>query len=199
MKRGGFQGIPGGAEGVDLGDLFAQMFGGGGPGRQGGGRGGRPGVEYRVYSGGGGGFPGGMGGFPGGMGGMFDAFAQEGPRARRRAPDAAPPRQVVHTAPDGTRLVQKGADVHSDVRLQYDQAVLGAVVDVATLTGKASVRIPPGTSSGVKLRLKGKGARGPSGETGDHLVTVQIDVPRQLDDDSKKLLAELMHRIRRKP
>jgi molecular chaperone DnaJ len=82
------------------------------------------------------------------------------------------------------------------VRLALDQAILGTVADVATLTGKASVKIPPGTSSGVKLRLKGKGARGAGGQLGDHLVTIQIDVPKQLDDDAKALLVQLMQRTR---
>ena len=53
---------------------------------------------------------------------------------------------------------------HRQRRLGIDQAVLGAVADVPTISGKASVKIPPGTSSGVKLRLRGKGAHGPGGE-----------------------------------
>jgi DnaJ-class molecular chaperone len=217
MRANGFAGIPGaerGGPGVgfDIGDLFAQMFGGAGGPSAGGRRGGRGGPEFRVYTSGGGspfgggGSPFGGGGSPfgGGGAGPFAGFGfddsgfahQHAPR--RPAPAAAPAERHVRAA-DGTKLVQRGADIHSDVRLTIDQAILGTVAEVATLAGKASVKIPPGTSSGVKLRLKGKGAKGAGGEVGDHLVTIQIDVPKTIDDESKKLLVELMQRIRRNP
>jgi DnaJ-class molecular chaperone len=198
MRQSGFAGIPGaegGGPGVgfDLGELFAQMFGGGGapPGRAGARARGGPGVEYRVYSSGGPGFS----GFPG-----FGGFEEEVPRPRRRrAPEPTAPTERAVQAADGSRLVLRGADVHSDVHLTIDQAILGTVAEVATLSGKASVKIPPGTSSGVKLRLKGKGGRGAGGEVGDHFVTVQIDVPRAVDDEAKRLLVQFMQRTRRSP
>jgi DnaJ-class molecular chaperone len=84
------------------------------------------------------------------------------------------------------------------VRLQLDQAILGAVVDVPTLDGRASVKVPPGTSSGAKLRLRGKGVRGLDGHVGDHYVTVQIDVPKNLDEQATRQLAEFMQRVRKK-
>ncbi|HTM22119.1 MAG TPA: DnaJ C-terminal domain-containing protein, partial [Kofleriaceae bacterium] len=95
-------------------------------------------------------------------------------------------------------LLRRGDDVYSDARVQLDQAILGAVVDVPTLGGRASVKIPPGTSSGAKLRLRGKGVRGLDGHVGDHYVTVHIDVPKHLDEQSTRMLAELMQRIRKK-
>ena len=70
----------------------------------------------------------------------------------------------------------------------FDRAILGTVATVATVDGKAEVKVPPGTSSGKKLRLRGKGVAGRSGQHGDHYVTVQIDVPKDLDDEAKKLL-----------
>jgi molecular chaperone DnaJ len=94
----------------------------------------------------------------------------------------------------------QGGDVHSELRIPFDRAILGTVVEVATVDGKASVKVPPGTSSGRKLRLRGKGvigtagSGGPAGQAGDHYVTVQIDVPRDLDDEAKKLLIELVRR-----
>lgn len=97
-------------------------------------------------------------------------------------------------ASDGSLVTQRGSDVHSDVKLSFDQAVLGAVVEIPTLGGRASVKIPPGTSSGVKLRLKAKGADDGSGHRGDHFVTVQIDVPKQVDDEAKRLLVAFMAR-----
>jgi DnaJ-class molecular chaperone len=165
---GGFR--PGGADGAfDLGDLFGQFFSGGA-----GGRGGRVRVEHFD-----------MGGDP-----AADAYA----RVRRRRGDTteAEPESKVQ-ASDGTWMSVQGSDVHSELRIPFDRAILGTVAEVATVDGKASVKIPPGTSSGKKLRLRGKGMNGPNGP-GDQYVTVQIDVPKDLDDDAKKVLHDLVQR-----
>jgi molecular chaperone DnaJ len=92
----------------------------------------------------------------------------------------------------------EGQDVHSDVRITFDRAILGTVATVPTVDGKAEVKIPPGTSSGKKLRLRGKGISGRSGPPGDHYVTVQIDVPKDLDDEAKKLLVSLVQKTRKR-
>jgi DnaJ-class molecular chaperone len=55
-----------------------------------------------------------------------------------------------------------------------------------------------GTASGKKLRLRGKGIPDRSGQPGNHYVTVQIDVPGDLDEESKKLLAQLVQRLRKR-
>jgi DnaJ-class molecular chaperone len=170
--------------GFDLGDLFSQVFSGGAPG----GQGAPGGVHYSFYSGAG----------PG-----FDFEREPGPRRgrsgrrrrTRRQPTAPAERKV--RAADGSPLVRRGDHIYSDVRVGIDQAILGAVVDVPTLTGVASVKIPPGTSSGAKLRLKGKGARSAGGAAGDHYVTVQIDVPKKIDGKAEKLLADFMKRTKR--
>jgi DnaJ-class molecular chaperone len=200
MRQQGFSGLGGaGPEGpsiFDLGELFAQMFGGGGaagPGPAGGGRGG-PRVQYRVYTQpGGGGFRESFSAGEAPFGSPFD-FSETRPRSRPRAPERKAER-VVRTA-DGARLTQRGADMYSDARIELDQAVLGTVTSVPTLDGRASVKIPPGTSSGVKLRLKGKGAERPGGGRGDHFVTVHIDVPKQLDEESRRLITQFMARVR---
>ncbi len=101
-------------------------------------------------------------------------------------------------ASDGTMLDVKGTDVYSDVRIAFDRAILGTVATVATVDGKAEVKIPPGTSSGKKLRLRGKGVPDRSGRAGDHYITVQIDVPKAVDDDDKKLLIQLVTRLRKR-
>jgi DnaJ-class molecular chaperone len=190
-RQGSLAGGVGGDGGFDLGELLAQMFGGaGGPGAAGPRPGGRGGVQYRVYSTPGGGFRESM--FSDGFGPESPFDVQEPAAPRRRARHQTSERKV--RASDGSLVTQRGHDVHSDVRLSIDQAVLGTVVDVATLSGKASVKIPPGTSSGVKLRLKGKGAEAGRGHRGDHLVTVHIDVPKQVDDEAKRLLVAFMAR-----
>ena len=101
-------------------------------------------------------------------------------------------------ASDGSWLDVKGADVYSDVRISFDRAILGTVATVPTVDGKAEVKVPPGTSSGKKLRLRGKGVSDRSGRVGDHYITVQIDVPRDLDDDEKKQLIQLVTRLRKR-
>ena len=100
-------------------------------------------------------------------------------------------------ASDGSWLNVKGADVYSDVRISFDRAILGTVAVIPTVDGKAEVKIPHGTSSGKKLRLRGKGVSDRSGRVGDHYITVQIDVPRDLDDDAKKQLIQLVTRLRK--
>lgn len=181
---GGFGGGRGaGPAGFDLNDLFSQMF-----------RGGRGAGEVHFAQGGpfGGADP---FGFDPSMGPAERVRHQQRRPARARAPAQATEERKVR-ASDGSTILQRGGHVYSDVRVNVDQAILGTVVEVATLTGKAKVKIPPGTSSGVKLRLKGKGPAGLDGQPGDHFVTVQIDVPKKLDEKAKKLLIELMQRTR---
>jgi DnaJ-class molecular chaperone len=101
-------------------------------------------------------------------------------------------------ASDGTWLRVEGADVHSDVRITFDRAILGTVATVSTIEGKAEVKVPPGTSSGKKLRLRGKGLTDRAGRNGDHYVTIHIDVPTELDDDAKKQLIQLVTRLRKR-
>src|SRR5882724_10846161 len=153
----------GGGPGVfDLGDLFSQFFSGAGPRG-----GGRVRVERVDFDGG-----------------------------RAHAPGPAPADDAEFEsrvqASDGSWLRVEGGDVFSDVRISFDRAILGTVATVATVDGKADVKIPPGTASGKKLRLRGKGVVDRSGRAGDHYVAVQIDVPNELDEESKKLLAQLV-------
>ena len=119
------------------------------------------------------------------------------PRSRRRRAREPEAEQKLK-ASDGTWLRVEGSDVYSDVRISFDRAILGTVATVATLDGKAEVKVPPGTSSGKKLRLRGKGIPDASGRVGDHYITVQIDVPGDLDDDAKKQLIHLVTRLRKR-
>jgi molecular chaperone DnaJ len=141
--------------------------------------------------------------------GQFFSQAQGGaPRGRRaqqgyaQQQQAAPVDDADFTskvqAADGSWLETKGADVYSDVRIPFDRAILGTVATVPTIDGKAEVKVPPGTASGKKLRLRGKGIPDRSGQPGNHYVTVQIDVPGDLDEESKKLLAQLVQRLRKR-
>ena len=125
----------------------------------------------------------------------YDDARPRRPR-RRDAQDAEFEQKV--KASDGTWLRVDGSDVASDVRISFDRAILGTVATVATIDGRAEVKIPPGTSSGKKLRLRGKGMPDRTGGAGDHYVTIQIDVPNEIDDDAKKALVQLVTRLRKR-
>lgn len=84
-----------------------------------------------------------------------------------------------------------GADLRLDLPVSLDEAVLGAKIPVPTLSGKVQVTIPPHSSSGRVLRLKGKGLPSKAG-TGDLLVLPRIVLPDGADHD----LEELMRRWR---
>ncbi len=80
-------------------------------------------------------------------------------------------------------------DITIDVPLTIDEAVLGAKIEIPTLTGRVQLTIPPGTSSGKVFRLKGKGiVNATAGLTGDQLVTVRIALPDTIDSDLSDFL-----------
>jgi molecular chaperone DnaJ len=205
----------GGDTGVDIGDIFAQFFGGA--------RGNGGGFRVETFTDDGGGF---------GFGDLFGGASRRrgGRRARAQEiygleldlPEAAlgttktvqTPRGKTVTirippgADEGSRLRagdmsveihvrphpefrREGNDIHSDLTIAFDEAMLGAKVDVPTLDGRVAVTIPPGTSSGAVLRLRGKGAGVPSGGRGDHYVHVRISVPKDLSPKARKLVEEL--------
>jgi molecular chaperone DnaJ len=83
-----------------------------------------------------------------------------------------------------------GHDIHSDVELNIVQATLGTTVDVKTLDGTVKLRIPPGTNSGAKLRLRGKGAPKPGDAHGDHYVRVKIVTPKGISTRQADLLRQ---------
>ena len=82
-------------------------------------------------------------------------------------------------------------DILLDVPISVYEAMLGTKVDVPTLDGSVvTITIPPGTSSGAKLRIKGRGVeRG--AEKGDQLCVVKIIVPRTLSDEDKAAIAKI--------
>lgn len=83
-------------------------------------------------------------------------------------------------------------DVTLDLPIAYTDAILGTNIEVPTLTGKAMIRIPPGTHSGQTFRLKGKGFPKIGGfGSGDMLVRVMVDTPHHLSSRQKELIEEL--------
>jgi curved DNA-binding protein len=84
-----------------------------------------------------------------------------------------------------------GRDLHTDVKVTPWEAALGATVEVATLQGRARVKVPAGSSSGRRLRLRGQGFPDSKGGKGDLYATVQIAVPKHLSDRERELFEEL--------
>lgn len=81
----------------------------------------------------------------------------------------------------------EGADLRIEVPISLDEAVLGAKIAVPTPSGKVSVTVPPGTSGGKALRLKGKGLPATRGH-GDLLVNLRITLPEHADGDLEALM-----------
>ncbi len=86
---------------------------------------------------------------------------------------------------------REGDDLHIVVPIAVHEAALGAKLDVPSIDGRARLRVPPGTQSGQKFRVRERGV--PSardGRRGDLVVEVRLVLPRMLDERSKELLRE---------
>ena len=78
---------------------------------------------------------------------------------------------------------REGRDVVVNAEIKLTQALLGATIEVETLSGIKSVKIPPGTQSSTKLRLQGVGVKFSSGARGDQLVRVIVKVAKELTQE----------------
>ena len=86
-----------------------------------------------------------------------------------------------------------GDDVYLTVPVNATEAALGAKIEVPTIDGRALLKIPPGTQSGQKLRLREKGVPSATreGVRGDEIVEITVTVPMPRDERTKELLREL--------
>lgn len=92
-------------------------------------------------------------------------------------------------------FTRKGDNIYCVIPITLPEAALGAKIEVPTVSGKAQLRIPPGTQSGQVFRLREKGAPSLRGATrGDQYVEVKVVLPRIIDEDSKNLLREFAKR-----
>ena len=84
-----------------------------------------------------------------------------------------------------------GDDLVCEVPISFVQAALGAEIEVPTMTGKANIRIPPGTQTSTVFRLKGKGVKNVEGYGhGDLHVRTNVEVPTHLDASQRQKLQE---------
>ena len=207
----------GGAQGIDPNDLqsiFEQMFAGGGmPGMGGRGFGGRPQrqqtrgrdlestIELGIEE-----------AFKGGAReiGISDAQSGETTRVTFKIPAGVRDGQRIRLAGKGHPGARGPGDLYMTVKLVADarfrfegadlvmplavtpwEAALGAVTPLSTLDGELKLKVPAGTSSGRRIRLRGKGYPREDGERGDLYAAVEIAVPETLTDRERELFEEL--------
>ncbi|MFT4042945.1 MAG: molecular chaperone DnaJ [Gordonia sp. (in: high G+C Gram-positive bacteria)] len=113
-------------------------------------------------------------------------LAGQGEAGRRGAP-SGDLYVVVHVSGDKI-FSRSGHDLKVQLPVSFSELVLGATVSVPTLEGSVGVKIPPNTTDGRTLRVRGRGVPRRSGGAGDLLVTVKVEVPRALDDAAVQAL-----------
>ncbi len=190
----------GGAGGFDAGDIFADLFSGGGRrgGRQAPPRGQDIGVAVTVS------LAESVSGatkrvvFPTGktLDIRIPAGIEEGKQIRLKGQGYSSPVPngeagdamiTVHIAPHPHFKVE-GHDLRLELPLTLYEAVLGGKVQIPTLGGAVEMNIPPGTNAGRTLRLRGKGLPNPAGGSGDLLATIRISLPEAPDTELENLM-----------
>ena len=93
----------------------------------------------------------------------------------------------VHVTPHAL-FGRTGNDLTLKVPVTFSELALGTTLEVPTLEGKVTLRVPPGTATGRVLRVRGKGIVRRDGQAGDLLVTLQVAVPANMDDKARTAL-----------
>jgi molecular chaperone DnaJ len=90
-------------------------------------------------------------------------------------------------------FTRQGDDIHLVVPVTMVEAALGAKVEVPTIDGRTQLKIPPGTQSGQKLRLRERGVESAqhAGQRGDQIIVVHVIVPHLQDERSREIMHEL--------
>ncbi len=97
---------------------------------------------------------------------------------------------TIHVSPHPC-FRRRGKQLEVTLPVTVAEAALGAKVDVPTPTGTITLQIPPGTSSGAKLRIKGHGVTPPKKTPGDLYAVIQIVLPDRLDAEDREALEKL--------
>lgn len=86
-----------------------------------------------------------------------------------------------------------GQNIILEIPISFSQAALGDTIEVPTIDGNVSLKIPAGIQNGTKLRMRGRGTKNPKGgiSRGDQIVIVKIETPTNLSNEEKKLYEEL--------
>ena len=114
------------------------------------------------------------------MGGKGDAGQNGGPPGDL---------QIAITVKPHALFKREGTTLYLEMPISITQAALGATVDIPTLKGKVSQKIPEGTQDGALLRIKGEGVQQLHGSSrGDLVVRVRVEIPKKLSEKQKELL-----------
>ncbi len=84
-------------------------------------------------------------------------------------------------------FTRDGSDIEIEVPISFDEAVLGAKIEVPTLSGRVAMSVPKGASTGQRLRLKGKGIATAKGPAGDQYVRLKVVIPAHPDAVMEKI------------
>ncbi|MCT0208973.1 molecular chaperone DnaJ [Synechococcus sp. CS-1332] len=116
---------------------------------------------------------------------------QEGNAGQRGGP--AGDLYVFLTVQPHPHLRRDGVTIHSEVSLNYLQAILGDTIEVETVDGQEPLEIPPGTQPGAVITLQGKGIPrlGNPVARGNHQFTIKVQLPTKLNGEERKLLEQL--------
>ncbi|MEA5416948.1 molecular chaperone DnaJ [Synechococcus sp. BA-132 BA5] len=116
---------------------------------------------------------------------------QEGNAGQRGGP--AGDLYVFLTVQAHPHLRRDGVTIHSEVSLNYLQAILGDTIEVETVDGQEPLEIPPGTQPGAVITLQGKGIPrlGNPVARGNHQFTLKVQLPTKLNGEERKLLEQL--------
>tara|TARA_B110000027_G_scaffold122984_2_gene138412 strand:+ start:204 stop:1316 length:1113 start_codon:yes stop_codon:yes gene_type:complete len=89
-------------------------------------------------------------------------------------------------------LVRNGTDLLYQLGITFSDAVIGTSIEIPMVSGKAKIKIPPGTQSGKNLRLRSKGIPDVNGYgRGDMIVNIQVFTPQKISKEEKDLLLKL--------
>lgn len=109
------------------------------------------------------------------------------------SPGGGPPGDLLVTVQVAAHpvFVRDGLDLIAKVPITLVEAALGAKVEVPSPHGQITFSVPPGTSSGKKVRIKGQGIHAKTGEQGDLYAEIQIVLPKKLDSEAEELIRRL--------
>jgi DnaJ-class molecular chaperone len=105
---------------------------------------------------------------------------------------------TIHVAPH-PYFQRRGNHLLVRAPVTLGEAVGGAKVDLPTPQGTVTLRVPPGTSSGTKLRVKGRGVTPKNGPPGDLLAEIQIVLPKQLSDADRQAICQIDQHYSQEP
>jgi DnaJ-class molecular chaperone len=91
-----------------------------------------------------------------------------------------------------------GLDLVVKVPVTLAEAALGGKVDVPTPHGTITLKVPPGTSGGTRIKAKGQGIHAGAGQAGDLYAEIQIVIPKHLDDEAAELVRDLDARLKQR-